>query len=86
MNEEDTRGDSGEERLRKFTDSITGTSLGTSKVSRVSIEDFDECADEDSNDCSIHASCNNTQVIFIDLQRRHQAFLRGAVRKKRSKK
>ncbi len=30
-------------------------------VSRVSVEDFDECAHEDHNDCAVDARCTNTR-------------------------
>ena len=40
--------------------------LGTEvKVSRVSIEDYDECETEEYNDCSPFATCTNTKVQYI---------------------
>jgi hypothetical protein len=55
-----------EEHLRSLLEPTlkeTTFPLGTDvKVSRVSIEDFDECASEEYNDCSTFATCANTQV------------------------
>jgi hypothetical protein len=55
-----------EEHLRSLLEPTlkeTMFPLGTDvKVSRVSIEDFDECASEEHNDCSTFAYCENTQV------------------------
>jgi len=57
-----------EEHLRSLLEPTlkeTTFPLGTDvKVSRVSIEDFDECASEEYNDCSTFATCGNTQVIL----------------------
>ena len=55
-----------EEHLRSLLEPTlkeTRFPLGTDvKVSRISIEDFDECESEEHNDCSTFATCDNTQV------------------------
>jgi hypothetical protein len=57
-----------EEHLRSLLEPTlkeTQFPLGTDvKVSRVSIEDFDECESDEYNDCSTFATCSNTQVLL----------------------